>query len=311
MREEEFYKRLEEKLHFLEAKRRKILSWLLGLVLILAVLSLPLLHYIYTHYGEKAFYATIALTLAIPVPVYLERRKSWSRLFKEEFLLLLFKAFFPNLTYGADRYIPLELFWGSMLFVDKPYPEKYRGEDMIKGKVGETEIALSEVHAEYKTESIDFQGRKKTQWYTLFKGVFFVAKFPKKAKGVVLVYPDTFRLFNTPANLQRVKLEDPEFEEHFDVFSNDQIEARYILSLNLMRRMLDFVLKTGAKLRFSFMGEYMFCAMDLDKDFFKAPSLFSSVYPLLYKEGFRRYVQEVELLISLVEELNLNRRLWL
>ncbi|MDW8434373.1 MAG: DUF3137 domain-containing protein [Aquificaceae bacterium] len=311
MIEEDFYKHLEEKLHILEAERRKIISWLLGFVFILVVLSLPLLYYIYTHYGENAFYVTLALAIAIPVLFYFERRKAWSKLFKREFFILLLRAFFPNLTYRAEQYIPVELFVGSMLFIDKPRPDRYTGEDFVEGKVGDTDIAFSEVHAEYKTETIDMKGRKRTNWHTIFKGVLFMAKFPKRAKGVVLVYPDTFRLFGTPAGLERVKLEDPEFEKRFDVFSNDQIEARYILSLSLMRRMLDFILKTGAKVRFSFMDEYMFCAMDFGKDFFEAPSIFHSLYPLIYKEGFKQYVQEVELLISVVEELNLNQRIWL
>ncbi|MEN3027644.1 MAG: DUF3137 domain-containing protein, partial [Aquificaceae bacterium] len=294
MGEEEFYRYLEERLHFLEAERRKIVSWLLGFFLILAFLSVPLLHYLYKYYEEKAFYTALALALAIPVSVYFELKKSWSKLFKEEFLLFLFKAFFPSLTYKMNAYVPPEMFNASMLFVDNPYPDRYTGEDLVEGKVGDTDLAFSEVHAEYKRETIDMKGRKRTSWHTIFKGVLFVAKFPKRARGVVLVYPDTFRLFGTPANLERVKLEDPEFEEHFDVFSNDQIEARYILSLSLMRRMLDFVLKTGARVRFSFMGEYMFCAMDFGKNFFRAPSFLHSLYPLIYKEGFRQYVQEIE-----------------
>lgn len=75
--------------------------------------------------------------------------------------------------------------------------------------------------------------------------------------------------------------------------------------------MLDFVLKTRTRIRFSFIGEYMFCAMDFGRNFFEAPSFLRSAYSLIYEEGFRQYVQEMELLISLVEELNLNQRIWL
>ena len=37
-----------------------------------------------------------------------------------------------------------------------------------------------------------------------------------------------------------VKLEDPEFEKSFVVYSGNQTEARYILSTSLMRRILDY-----------------------------------------------------------------------
>lgn len=59
----------------------------------------------------------------------------------------------------------------------------YNGKDFVGGKVVDTDIAFSEVHAEYKTETIDMKGRKRTNWHTIFKGVLFVAKFPKRAKG--------------------------------------------------------------------------------------------------------------------------------
>ena len=37
-----------------------------------------------------------------------------------------------------------------------------------------------------------------------------------------------------------VKLEDPEFEKEFVVYAHDQVEARYVLSPSLMRRLLEF-----------------------------------------------------------------------
>lgn len=112
-----------------------------------------------------------------------------------------------------DAHIPPDIFIASMLFVDKPDPDRYTGEDFVGGRVGNTDIAFSEVHAEYMTETVDSKGRTEIRWHTIFKGVFFMARFPKKARGVVLVCPNNFRFFEIPKGLERVKLEDPEFEK--------------------------------------------------------------------------------------------------
>ena len=40
--------------------------------------------------------------------------------------------------------------------------------------------------------------------------------------------------------LEEIELEDPEFMEHFRVYSTDQVEARYILSPSMMERLLAF-----------------------------------------------------------------------
>lgn len=300
---------LEEKVQELEKKRLRLRFWFfLSLALCFLGISGTLL---YAHISDIKPWVLAGLFLLIPFFTYLYLRRKWVRLFKGEFLVFLFKTFFPDLTYSMNDYIPLELFNASKLFADKPRPDRYDGGDLVQGKVNGVTITFSRVNAEYKTETTDDEGNTETHWHRIFRGIFFVVRFPKRTRGIILVYPNAFRLFRTPAGLERVKLEDPEFEKHFDVFASDQIEARYILSLSFMRRILEFVLKTEAQARFSFMDDHMFCAMNFGKEFFKAPSFLHSVYPLIYQEQFRNYLQEIELLISLVEELNLSQNIWL
>ena len=49
-----------------------------------------------------------------------------------------------------------------------------------------------------------------------------------------------------------VKLENPEFESEFAVYSDDQIESRYILSPSLMERILSFKKQTKKSIQLSF-----------------------------------------------------------
>ncbi|MDD3276584.1 MAG: DUF3137 domain-containing protein, partial [Kiritimatiellales bacterium] len=103
-----------------------------------------------------------------------------------------------------------------------------------------------------------------------------------------------------------IKLEDPEFEKAFAVYSTDQVEARYILSPALMRRMLEFKAKTGTKVYFSFTGDEVNIGISSTKNRFE-PKLFSTVLDI---EMAREFVDDLQLALGIVDDLNLNTRIW-
>ena len=104
---------------------------------------------------------------------------------------------------------------------------------------------------------------------------------------------------------QLIKLEDPEFENHFVVYGDDQIQARYILSMSLMERIVEFRKKTGRKIYLSFVGSKVFVAASYTKSLFE-PRLFRT---LLDFEPIREYFEDLQLTIGIVDDLNLNTRI--
>ena len=101
-------------------------------------------------------------------------------------------------------------------------------------------------------------------------------------------------------------MDDPEFEKQFVVYGSDQVEARYILSTSLMRRILDYKNKTKKSIYISFIDDKLFFAISYFKNLFE-PKLFMT---LLNFNLIKEYYEDLELTISIVEELNLNIRIW-
>ena len=101
-------------------------------------------------------------------------------------------------------------------------------------------------------------------------------------------------------------MDDPEFEKEFVVYGSDQIEARYILTHSMMKRILDLKKRTGRPVYISFVNGQMNLAIEYDKDLFE-PSVFRSL--LEYKVAME-YVKTLQLTIAIIEELKLNQRLW-
>jgi hypothetical protein len=214
-----------------------------------------------------------------------------------------------NLTYSPKDCISKSVFMLSKIFTTKP--NRYKGDDLVSGKVGATQIQFSELHAEYESGS----GRNRHR-YTVFRGIFFVGDFNKDFTGQTIVLPDTAEnLFGRlgqklqSLNIFRgnlIKLEDPEFESHFVVYGSDQVEARYILSTSLMARITDFKKKTGKKIHLSFIGSMVFVAVSYTRSLFE-PRLFKT---LLDFEPVRQYFEDLQLAVGIVDDLNLNTRIW-
>ena len=63
-----------------------------------------------------------------------------------------------------------------------------------------------------------------------------MADFHKDFKGKTTILRD--RLFKLRFGESRVKMENPDFENTFDVYSTDQVEARYLITPFMMERLL-------------------------------------------------------------------------
>lgn len=234
--------------------------------------------------------------------------------FKAQIVAEIVRFFDPGLRYGPSECISEGEFLESDIFRQRI--DRYRGEDLVEGVLDRTALRFSEIHAEHRTETTDSKGRRRTEWHTIFKGVFFIADFNKDFSGVTVVLPDTAeRLFGflgrklQEMNLMRgglVAMEDPEFEKRFVVYGTDQVEARYVLSTALMRRIMEFQDKCGCRLHLSFVRSSVYLGIARTRDAFE-PAFFRS---LLAFESVRPYFDDLQLITGIVEDLNLNTRIW-
>ena len=103
-----------------------------------------------------------------------------------------------------------------------------------------------------------------------------------------------------------VLLEDPEFERMFAVYGTDQVEARYVLSPALMERIKNYRKKSNRKIHLAFAQSNIYVAISCHQSLFE-PKLFTSV---LKFEPIQEYFEELQLAIGIVEDLDLNTRIW-
>lgn len=141
---------------------------------------------------------------------------------------------------------------------------------------------------------------------TVFDGVIIKFKMNKDFKGHTVVRPDSVFHLSPSSRLKHTELEDVGFEKKFDVFTDDEIEARYLLTTSFMDRLTKlkaafFAQKTGC----AFYNGYLFVALYTPKDLFSLASLDK---PL---DDFRQYEvfhNEIISIIRLIDHFKLDEK---
>ena len=105
-----------------------------------------------------------------------------------------------------------------------------------------------------------------SRWQTAFRGQLIRVEFPKKFQGVTIVRRDA-GIFNIlqrwTTSLQRVGLGDGRLEKAFEVYSNDQVEARYLIHPVFMERLLTLETQfKGKRLRCAFENGELLIAVE-------------------------------------------------
>ena len=148
--------------------------------------------------------------------------------------------------------------------------------------------------------------KKKKNLVTVFRGIAVEMGMKKPFKGQTVVLKDSGLLnkFKGFPDMERVKLEDVVFEKHFEVYSTDQIEARYLLTTAFMERILQLKkLYRGKKIEISFYANKLLLAIDTRENMFEPCSFFKTN---LNKKKFDQVFEQFWMIFSIIHVLKLN-----
>ncbi|MDE6013067.1 MAG: DUF3137 domain-containing protein [Prevotella sp.] len=138
-----------------------------------------------------------------------------------------------------------------------------------------------------------------------FRGMFGAYPGLGECKGNVILLPDhledkigyfahSIQSYKHKNGARHVILEDPEFENLFEVYADDEVEARKILTPAIMRRITKLRQSFGKDMMLSFSGNMCYYAVPIPNGFLR-PS--------------RKAVKDRELFEQIFQEINLAYRL--
>ncbi len=141
---------------------------------------------------------------------------------------------------------------------------------------------------------------------TVFKGLLIELNMNKKFTGHTVLMED--KLFHKPPlnHLKHTVLEDVKFEKKYDVFTDDEVEARYILTPTFMERLAAIKMAFKCDVtRCAFKDGKLLIAMKTGKDLFSLGSLIKPVNDL---EQFKTFSNQLVSIYQLIDHLKLTEK---
>lgn len=226
-------------------------------------------------------------------------KKQFEKKIKRTVMPVLMKAV-PDFYWQLESPIPEDDIIDSKIFpMAKEATKTY--DDAFIGKYRGVEISISECSLNANKRNI-------------FSGAVVRIQMNKDFEGMTVIRPKKeveYKDFNDlkKARLQKIELEDVEFNKMYEVYSTDQIEARYLLTTAFIERFRNINMAFDTKVSYcSFNGKYVYIAPYCKKDLFSICSLVKNVDD---EAQFVKLFNEFTSVLALVDHFKLDKKLGL
>ncbi len=207
---------------------------------------------------------------------------------------------FPNLRWVPERDHSTVEYQKSKVLIDFDY---IRYDDCFEGKYKNVDFVIEEVCTER-------QGQKIGQKFPVFNGVVIQFKIHKKFNNShTLIYPTYDVIFHkSPLNhLHYTELEDVRFQKKYNVFTNDDVAARYLITPTLMEKINNIKSRFNAEqIYMAFYNEKLFLSLCTYENLFEFKDLRKSIcdYGQLLKMG-----EEIISILKLIDYFKLDQNI--
>lgn len=216
---------------------------------------------------------------------YTHKFKRLSINFKTDYVKGLIENEFEGVTFTPTKGFAKEVVYESNILKKE---DRYHSEDYISGQIKGRNFES----ADLKLEDVRSSG-KSTTVVTVFQGRFFIIDFNKKFESDVYIMPNRSYGFNWFTSMVRVDVESIAFNQIYDIYSESQYSAFYLVKPVFMEKLIEF--KSVAKrVMFGFKDHKAYIALDTRIDTFDLR---------MFKEIDETFFNEIRKEIKLLEEL--------
>lgn len=276
--------------------------WFLLLISAIILPMLMLTIYFFNHYYHKDITWSYVYILAAAAIFALRSPFAAYRHKVKNDVMDLFVKFFNGFEYFNGQGLSKSTLNQSRIF---PVFDYSAADDCFGGIYEGVRV---NVYEEILTKQVS-NSKGKTKNKIVFKGIAVELGMNKNFSGQTIAVKDSgmLNVFKKYDGMERIKLEDVVFEDIFEVFSTNQVEARYLLTTAFMERLLKLrKLYAGKKIEVSFFNDKILIAIDTREDMFEPCSFFKTN---LNKPKFDMVFEQFWTIFSIVHILKLNQNI--
>lgn len=301
----EFYQKYKNKIvplvKMYENTRKTKLITAIILSTVLFILASFLVYFACTHGGffEKNNEGIVKISIGI----YLLSYFSWSWIKKgfentiKEKIMPTVCSCFGKMKWSEGSYYGSEVFSASYV-IQNYTSEEY--DDIFKGVYKDVSIEI--IEPQYEIGS----GKNRR---VVFDGVIVKLDMNKTFTSHTVIKPHSIMHLSPAADVHYTELEDVEFNKRFDVFTNDEVDARYLITPSFMQRLKNIKTAFQANgVNCAFFGNLLIIALPTTKDLF---SICSLVKPIDDNKQYFQMYEEIVSIIKLIDHFKLNQKIGL
>ena len=234
--------------------------------------------------------------LVLAITIFWATKKEFENKIKTLIMPTVCKCF-GNLRWSCGSYKLSTIFSSTKLFDNYDFISY---DDIFTGDFKDVNFEI--IEAKFTKGS----GKSKS---TIFDGVIIKLDMNKTFNGRTVIRPNTLLHSSPSPILKHTELEDVDFEKRFDVFTDDEVEARYLITPSFMERLNEMQVAFKAdKVSCAFYNKYLFVALQTPEDLFSICSLFKRVDD---PKQFFTMFEEILSIIKLIDHFKLDQKIGL
>ncbi len=308
----DFYKKFKSNctpiLQSFEAERNKIKNIITLVVAIVVIFSVIAIGYYIISTGKRSDDTIIPIVIILSgmaaiISLY---TKHFENKIKKQIMPIVCECF-GDLRWVENPIINHVLYEKSGLITE--YYNRTKSDDSFEGSFRDVPLNIDEVEYLQVERRMSSKGGYREHQKTIFKGIIITLQMNKNFDTHTLVRPNTLMKSVNVAGLKHTTLEDVQFEKQYDVFTNDEVEARYLLTPSFMERLSDIrKIFNTSQISCAFYQNKFIIALDVRRDLFKLGSLYKKTDDT--KQFFQMY-EEIESIVKLIDHFKLDQKIGL
>ncbi|HAN21447.1 MAG: hypothetical protein A2Y15_09185 [Clostridiales bacterium GWF2_36_10] len=295
---------MDEVLFRLEKNRKAVMKCYLlnGLLLLISGLSfLPLRNTNAVFVPVLFFLATIIYYLSFTW----KKQSAYVKSYKHDIVEAILKKSFTDLYFDPKNGLAQGTIKDTGMMM---MGNRYHSDDYIRGKYKDINFEQSDVCIQQVTSN-----GKTTTTTTYFKGRWMIFEFNKNFAADMQVRESGFHYAKSNSGwftakedrMEKLDLEDAEFNRDFDVYAANEHEAYYILTPHIMQSIKTLRDRTDGKLILCFVTSRLHVGVNNNKNAFEPP-----IFRALDAGVVSSINDEINVITRFVDELKLDRNLY-
>ena len=294
----------ENRISTLKEARKRLIIWLFYIFFTSFIVYFLYKNFLELNRDIVAFTTLILVSIGVAAPFFWIFSPIWSyeeNIKKEIFPNVL--NFFGDFKYHVETKKSVKEYYATELI---PKHDTEIAEDHITGTYKDIKVDLFETKL-----SKDSDENSSTTLNTVFDGIIVELSMNKSFSGKTVVKKDIGTVgnwfINKSTSLKKVKLEDPNFEKMFEVYSDDQVEARYLLTVTFIERLKELVENFGGKsIQCCFYNNKLLMMIPIEKDLFETGSIYEAED---FIDDSKNLLKELSLIFNIIDTLKLNMKI--